>query len=497
LTKDPAVDSWPAWSQDGSQIAFVRSGEVFLVSPLGGPERKVAESSGRVAWTPDGSALLVLQKTSSFGAQSVFRVSLANGQSQRLTFPRDISRGDLNMAMSPDGRTLALCRAETTEGCDLFLMAAGGGVPRRLTNDLKGILGFAWTADGREIVFASNRQGPSQLWRVTARPADSADSYPSPVLVEGARDDARNPTISQNSRLAYQQYRRNFDIQHVEITGPEGTAKHHLGTPTPLIASTQLDAEPSWSPDGKTIAFVSNRSGSQELWACEADGANPFKLTSFGGPSVIFPRWSPDGRRLVFGALNGPGGNFESYLIDAKGGAPHRISAPGHRTMAHPVFSHDSRWIYFIPGVRDGAVEAFRMPTEGGTEVQITHRGAFRPEESPDGKLLFYGKYGTGGLWSTPISGGEERQVSDSITGMNWTVTSEGIYYLVSAVEPRARNLVQFYSFKTGKTNQVGTVEGTLSVDYSGISVSPDGRWLLYSHIADISSDLIMVDHFR
>jgi Tol biopolymer transport system component len=495
VTKDPAVESFPAWSPDGSQIAFVRNGEVFLVSPLGGPEQKAAESSGRVAWTPDGSALLVLQKTSSFGAQSVFRVSLANGHSQRLTSPRDISRGDLNMAMSPDGRTLAFCRAESTEGCDLFLMAAGGGNPRRLTNDLKGILGFAWTADGREIVFASNRQGPSQLWRIAARP--TADSYPSPVLVEGARDDARNPTISRNSRLAYQQYRRNFDIQRVEITGPEGTPKHRLGISKPLIVSTQLDAEPSWSPDGKRIAFKSNRSGSEELWVCDADGSNPFKLTSFGGPAVILPRWSHDGGHLVFGALTGPSANFETYVIDAKGGAPQRISAPGHRTMAHPVFSHDGRWIYFIPGPRDGAVEAFRMPAEGGAELQITQHGAFRPEESPDGKLLYYGKHGKDGLWSMPVSGGEERQVLDLISGMNWTVSSEGIYYLVPATGPGARNLVQFYSFKTGKSNPVGTVEGMLSVDYSGISVSPDGRWLLYSYIADVSSDLMLLDHFR
>jgi Tol biopolymer transport system component len=496
VTKDPAEDSWPA-CPDGSQIAFVRNGAVFLVSPLGGPERKVAESLARVAWTADGSALLVLQKTSSFGAQSVFRVSLATGQSQRLTFPRDISRGDLNMAMSPDGRTIAFCRADATEGCDLFLMAPAGGDTRRLTNDLKDIPGFAWTADGREIVFASNRQGRFQLWRVAARAEGSTGSYPNPVLVEGAGDDARNPTISRNSRLAYQQYSRNFDIQRAEVIGPEGTAKHHLGTSKPLIASTQLDVTPSWSPDGKTIAFKSNRSGTEELWICDADGSNPLKLTSFNGPSVIFPRWSPDGRHLVFSALTGPGGNFDSYVIDAKGGAPQRISAPRHRTMAHPVFSHDGRWIYFIPGPRDGAVEAFRIPAEGGTEVQITHRGAFRPEESPDGKLLFYGKYGTDGLWSTPTSAGEERQVADSITGMNWTVTSEGIYYLVSTAKPGARNRVQFYSFKTGKTNLVGTVEGTLSIDYSGISASPDGRWLLYSHIADISSDLVMVDHFR
>jgi Tol biopolymer transport system component len=496
VTNDPALDSWPAWSPDGSQIAFVRNGEVLLVSSLGGPPRKVAESSGRIAWVPDGSALLVLQKTSQFGAQSVFRVSLATGQKQRLTFPRDISIGDINMAMSPDGRTLAFCRTEL-EVCDLFLMPGAGGEARRLTIDRKGILGFAWTADGREIVFASNRQGRFQLWRVAARPEDSTGSYPNPLLVEGAGDDARNPTISHTSKLAYQQYRRNFDIRRAEIKGAEGTPKHHIETSTPLIASTQLDATPAWSPDGGKIAFVSNRSGTQELWVCDADGGNPVKLTSFGGANVIFPRWHPDGNRLIFGALTGPGGNFEGYIIDAKGGAPQRISVGGHHTMAHPVFSHNGRWIYFIPGAQDGAVEAFRMPAEGGTALQITQHGAFRPEESLNEKLLFYGKYGTHGLWRSPVSGGEERQVLDSITGMNWTVVEGGIYYLVSAAEPGARNAVKFYSFKTGETSQVGTTEGTLSEDYSGISVSRDGRWLLYSSISDISSDLMMLDRFR
>jgi WD40-like Beta Propeller Repeat len=137
-------------------------------------------------------------------------------------------------------------------------------------------------------------------------------------------------------------------------------------------------------------------------------------------------------------SLKRKGRRTRRYTVEARGGAPQWISATGHRTMAHPVFSHDGRWIYFIPGGGDGSVDAFRMLANGGEAFQITRHGGMRPEESPDGKLLYFEKNSTRGLWSAPVSGGEERQVLDSITGMNWTVASRGIYYLVSAVEPGA-----------------------------------------------------------
>ena len=497
ITKNPGVESFPAWSPDGSRIAFVRNGEVFLAPALGGSERKVAESAGRVAWTSDGSALLVLKRVHPY-AQSVFRVSLEDGREQRLTSPEEPSFGDIQMAMSPDGRTLAFCRSPFREGCDLFLVPASGGEPRRLTNDLMGILGLAWTPDNREIVFASNRRGRFRLWRVAARAPKPGAAYAEPVLVEAAGDDARNPTISKTSRLAYQQITRNFDIQRAEIVGAEGTPAHRIKPAMPLIASTLVDATPSWSQDGKKIAFKSNRSGSEEIWVCDTDGSNPLQLTSFSGPHVIYPRWSGDGR-IVFSALTGPGGNFESYVMGASFGSPRRIAAVGHQSMGHPVFSHDGRWIYFVPGAHDGPVEAFRMPAGGGEAVQITHHGALRPEESPDGKLLFYSKRDADGLWSIALSGGEERKVLDSIVPLNfnWTVATHGVYYFDFAVKPGAPKLVKFYSFTTGKISQIGTVESTVSEDYSGISVSPDGRWLLYSYMAHISSDVMMVDHFR
>ena len=137
------------------------------------------------------------------------------------------------------------------------------------------------------------------------------------------------------------------------------------------------------------------------------------------------------------------------------------------------------------------------MPSSGGEATKITENGALRPEESPDGKLVYYGRLGAHGLWSTPIEGGPERRIPISVTQMNWTVTSKGIYYFEFLEEQSAPKLVKFYSFETGKVNQVGTVESTVSPNNSGISVSADGRWLLYSYISGTTSDLMLVDHFR
>ena len=103
----------------------------------------------------------------------------------------------------------------------------------------------------------------------------------------------------------YQQYKRNFDIRRAAITGERYTGAH----PPVLLAAYRLDRAdyaPAFSPDGKKIAFVSDRSGAREWWICEMDGTNPVRLTSFAGADVILPRWSPDGQRLLFSALTGP-----------------------------------------------------------------------------------------------------------------------------------------------------------------------------------------------
>jgi len=504
LTHSPVDETAPAWSPDGGEIAFVRANAgVFVVSPLGGGERKVADIQvppvlQSVAWMPDGKSLIVSEMTSSICA-SLFLISLMTGEKKRLTWPPEPSIGDGWPAVSSDGLTLAFARYPQDSSANIYVMSLLDGEPRQLTAEKASLFGLTWTPDGRRIVFSSDRGGIARLWQVSAQ--TSAPRAPAPL--EAVGDDARFPSFSRDrtgsaARLAYQRFNQNVDIRRSEIV-EAGTPAHAMHRSARFIASTRSDDHPQFSPDGKQIAFVSNRSGTMEVWVCNSDGTDLVRLTSMAGPVVVGPRWSPDGQLLAFFSATGVSGNYLSYVINAKGGRPSRLTGNDREVEALPNWSRDGRWIYFTSG-RSGSLQIWKVPLRGGEPVQLTKNGGAEPWESPDGRLVYYTKVpelGTG-LWSVPTDGGPEIRILDSVRFGYWAVTRNGIYYIDFSTPADAPPRVKFYDYHTQRSTEIGKLENTVTWQTTpGFSISPDERWLLYSSLESTEADLMLVENVK
>ena len=493
LTTDPSFDFSPAWSPDGRFIAFIRQSSAngtsayYVVPALGGAERKIADASdvpltsGRhMDWSPDGKYLLVTDKASPQDARpSILLLSVEDGHRKVLASPPGPFLA--SATFSPDGKMLAFIQGAGFLAQDIFVMPASGGEPRRLTSDNRLVEGLTWTRDGRQIVFSSTRTGLASLWRVSL-------SGGAPELVSGAGGDARTPSVSpRGDRLAYVHSLAHLNIWRTEWPG----SKSSRSSPVKLIASSRMDAEGDYSPDGKRIVFSSDRSGNFELWVTNGDGLNPVQLTSFGGSQTGSPRWSPDGRNIAFDSRLE--GHSDIFVISAEGGSPRRLtSEPSENNV--PSWSRNGKWIYFSSD-RSGDWQIWKAPAEGGAAIQVTKMGGFVALESLDGKTLYHYRQ-DGTVWRMPVEGGEPVRVLDGVgSESTWAVLEKGIAFL-DGVAGTAR--INFYDFATRRTQEITTVEmGPKALAGEMFSVSPDGKWILYSRVDQFDSDIMLVENFR
>lgn len=500
LTHHSGDDVNPVWSPDGRTIAFYRSTNdgdaIYLIPSLGGAERKLTDLWANrfgfgmhtwLHWSPNGKWLVISDKASANEPFSLSLLSPETGERRHLTAPPASVIGDCSPAFSPDGKTLAFVRVISAVVGEVYLVSVDGGEPRQLTFSGEGISNLAWTPDGGEIVFCSRYGGKSNLLRI------AVEGGARPQWLSASGSSAQYPAFSQRgNRLAWARNTDNTDIFRMSLNG-RSEASQPLEN---LIASTAIETSPRYSPDGRRIAFVSNRSGSDEIWVCGSEGENPVRLTSFRGPLVGSPSWSPDGRQIVFDCR--PEGNADIFTVGSEGGQARRLTQDAAEDIV-PSWSRDGRWIYFTSN-RSGRLQVWKLAAEGGDEaLQVTQQGGFDPVESPDGQWLYFtADRGSSAIRRMPTSGGREMPLFDfhqKNYSRMWTVTDAGIYFAVP--QSSTRSSINFFSFASASQRLVTAVEGNLRSNVSGLTLSPNGKSLLLLLVTQRGSDLMMIENFH
>ncbi len=484
LTKNLG-DCCPAWSPDGGLIAFTRSSvnerTLYTVPSSGGVEKKLISlppGRGEIDWSPDGATIAFSAPQSANGS-GISLLRLENLNSQVITSP-SASDADWGPAFSPDRTLLAFVRGHSGGGpYELIVHDLVKQTSRKLLENEPSIIGSpAWTQDGHALIYSSNRDG-SKLWRIGV-------SSGSPTELDEVGEQVWNPAVARvGNRLAYQKITSPLNIWQIDI------GAGHLDPAHVLVSSTTgTNVGAQFSPDGKKLAFTSDRNGSMEVWISNRDGSDPLQVTTVRLAGT--PRWSPDGKSIAFDVNWKDRGSI--YVLRMDGGVPRAVVQDAYSNVV-PSWSRDGRWIYFASN-RTGSWQVWKTPLDGGPSVQVTMQGGFAPFLSRDGSTLFYAK-NDGPLpemWNVPVLGGPETRMSPLLKPSSWASWAEGangIYFI--APGQAGMPTLNLLSFADHRIRTLTTLERFPF----WLTLSPDGKSLVFDMSSREESHIMIENNFH
>lgn len=433
LTQDFAGnDDTPAFSPDGERIVFRSArdnGGIFVMGSTGESVRRLTDGGFHPSWSPDGKQ--IVYATVGFtdplrrarNTSTLVALSLDTGDKR----PLETGGDAVQPRWSPHGHRIAYwgLRPDRSNR-DIWTIAAGGGDVVEVTSEPSVDWSPVWAPDGESLYFVSDRGGTMNLWRVAIdertgrtagppQPLTTPTEWVSGISISGDGRQIAFATEDRRSSL----WSVDFDpergapasVPRAILEGSRLISAHHMSPDGQSIVFAtgglredlflirtdgtgyrQLtddafrDRVPQWSPDGRRIAFYSNRSGSgYRLWSIHPDGSGLERLSD---ATLLFPCWSPDGARIAATDLSK---NFILTVAGPEKGALETLPPMEHGAFLFPTsWSADGRTIAGFAVGTDGLLDGIHLYDLAGRSFKAIARDAGPATWLRDSRRLLY-----------------------------------------------------------------------------------------------------------
>jgi len=431
----------PAISPDGKEIAFASGGDIWTVPADGGEARLLISNpadESRPLYSPDGTKLAFISTRT--GAGDIYVLTLATGALERLTFSDSPSNLD---GWSRDGQWIYFT-SNTTDVAgqgDILRVRSTGGTPlevshERYLNEFES----APSPDGKQVALVAKGISSQQWWRNGRAHIDETELWLKPLNSPSATDAGYRLLLSADAKHAW----------------------------------------PMWSPDGKTLFYMSDKSGSENIWSADTATGAEHQLTHFTSGRCLWPTISYDGRTIVFER------HFAIWKLDTRSSKSNEVpitlrGAPSAEGVTHTPLTH-WRDLAISPDGNKLAVvdegDVFATGTRSGGEAQrLTRTDAAEsdPQWSPDSTKVVYRSERDGGssLYLYDFGTQSERALThgaDIDAGQTWSPDGKSIAFI--------RNRKELHVLTIDGLKDLVIAHGEL--DNNTIAWSPDSHWVAY-----------------
>lgn len=390
LTQDAADEHEPAFSPDGARIAFRserNGGGIDIVPVSGGTVKRIVSGGRRPRFSPDGNWIAYWTGSVhavGFHVRNRCRIYVVPSDGGTPREVRPDFAGASYPVWSPDGKYVLFLgsvddKLAPENSVDWWITPVGEGsavktgvleVTRKagLYGSFLGypwaLIAAAWAPGAESLVFSARSGDSTNLWRIGISPKTFKATGPPMRLTTGLtleENASVTPAASVAVRVAFASLNNNLDIWSLPIDANRGMV---LGDIQQVTKDASDDFHPGLSPDGRKMVFVSSRSGAQQIWVKDLRTNQNMALTSGGRANKWLPRFSPDGSRLSYAAVEN--NQWNVYVVPATGGAPELVcedcgevtdwSSDGRRIIGNDVFGRV--WLFDLVARRKSEIAA-------------------------------------------------------------------------------------------------------------------------------------------